>query len=126
MRLPIICLATFAALTGCSDSDTSSESLTPDSPTSVAVAAVTSVDCASAAPSVTVTTPGFRFEPKASTIAVGEVVKFDPGDGHDVVSDVAGQFTVDLGGAACFRFDQVGTFGFHCRPHGFTGTIEVQ
>ena len=121
----LLFLAAFAALLGCSEPVTQSDNLGTDGGGQVA-AAVTAIDCASASPAVTVTTPGFRFEPQSSTIDAGQVVKFDPAEGHDVASDVAGQFSVSLGGAACFRFDQAGTFGFHCRPHGFTGSIEVQ
>ena len=83
------------------------------------------VDCSTVAAAVTVTTPGFRFEPKTANIQVGDVVRFDPSSGHDVVSD-GGAFEVGLGGSACFRFEQPGSFGYRCSPHDFTGTIVVQ
>jgi len=39
------------------------------------------VDCSTVAAAVTVTTPGFRFEPKTANIQVGDVVRFDPSSG---------------------------------------------
>src|SRR5688500_4680605 len=80
------------------------------------------VDCTTVAAEVTVTTPGLRYEPRTANIQVGDVVRFDPSTGHDVVSD-GGAFEVGLGGSACFRFERPGSFGYRCSPHDFTGTI---
>jgi plastocyanin len=44
---------------------------------------------------------------------------------HDVNGDDPG-LTVGLGGHKCFSFDAAGTYGFHCNPHGFQGSIVVQ
>ena len=43
---------------------------------------VVTVDCPAATIAVTVTTPGFRFEPKTATIQAGDVVRFDPSSGQ--------------------------------------------
>lgn len=76
-------------------------------------------------PAVTVTTPGYFYDPDQATIAVGQVVRFDPSTSHDVRSDT-GLFTVPYGGDRCFRFDEAGTYPYHCTPHRFTGTIVAQ
>ncbi|MBK9037028.1 MAG: hypothetical protein IPL61_38225 [Myxococcales bacterium] len=89
-------------------------------------ASITSVACGGATVAGTVTAPGFAFEPMATTISVGQVVRFTMPATHNAVSNTAGQFRVDFGGDSCFRFDTAGTFGFHCEPHQFTGTIVVQ
>jgi plastocyanin len=87
---------------------------------------VVQVDCAGATVAVTVTTPGFRYEPAEATISAGQIVRFDPASGHDVASDTAGLFNVPFAGDRCFRFEQPGTFKYHCSPHDFRGTIVVQ
>lgn len=84
------------------------------------------VDCASATIAQTVTTPGFFFQPAQTTIKVGDVVKLAPSPDHDVVSDSSADFSLSLGEEGCFRFDVAGTYPFHCRPHGFKGTIVVE
>jgi plastocyanin len=89
-------------------------------------AGVTEVSCSGGTIAVTVTTPGNRFDPMSSTIQRGQIVRFDPAAGHDVASDSGGLFDVGFGGEGCFRFDDAGSFGFRCTPHGFRGTIVVQ
>jgi len=76
-------------------------------------------------PDATVTTDGFAYSPVTTTISVGEVVRFTPASDHDVNSE-SNDFSVGFGGTACFRFDVVGSYGFECTPHQFTGTIIVQ
>lgn len=100
----------------------------PDAATSGPDAApleVASVDCGSVTPDQTITTSGFMYSPMSVTITTGQVVMFTPASAHDVASD-DGKFSVPLGGTGCFRFNQAGTYGFHCTPHGFTGSVVVQ
>ncbi|MEZ4366118.1 MAG: plastocyanin/azurin family copper-binding protein [Kofleriaceae bacterium] len=86
--------------------------------------AVVEVTCP-ASPDAEVTTNGFAYEPQATTISVGEVVRFTPAPAHDVDSD-DGEFHVGFGATACLRFDEAGTYPFRCTPHQFTGTVTVQ
>lgn len=91
---------------------------------------VTTVDCATNAPTATVATQNFMFTPAATTIAVGQVVKFQLESVHDVVPDTSTTtdpgLAVGFGATACLKFTAAGTFGFKCQPHGFKGTITVQ
>jgi len=87
---------------------------------------VTEVSCGGATIAATITTTGFNYSPTSATISVGEIVQFSPSStSHDVNGDDPG-LTVGLGGDKCFSFDAAGTYGFHCTPHGFQGSIVVQ
>ena len=70
------------------------------------------------------------FIPKASTIAVGDVVKFVITAEHFVIPNTLTTtdpaLMVSRGQTKCFRFNVQGTYGFLCGVHGFTGTITVQ
>lgn len=92
---------------------------------------VTTVDCATNAPTATVATQNFMYTPATTTIAVGQVVKFALESAHNVVPDTS--TTTDPGLTAgfgptpvCLKFTAAGTFGFKCAPHGFKGSITVQ
>ena len=91
---------------------------------------VTTVDCATNAPTATVATQNFMFTPAATTIAAGQVVKFQLESVHNVVPDTTTTsdpgLTVGFGATACLKFSTAGTYGFKCEPHGFKGTITVQ
>lgn len=95
---------------------------------------VTTVNCASSTPAATVTTKDNGgdggsdvFMPMATTISVGDVVKFVMPGIHDVVPNtgVDAGLSVGLGDTKCLKFSTAGTFAFHCGPHGFPGTITV-
>jgi plastocyanin len=86
---------------------------------------VVEVDCASATIAETITTSGFAYSPESVTISASEVVEFTPAGSHDVASN-DGLFSVGFGGHKCFRFEEAGTFDFHCTPHLFVGTVIVQ
>jgi len=116
-HLPILAALTLAAACGGDDGGTPAV----DAPTS----SVQRVDCATSTPTVTVTAPGFAFSPAASTITAGQVVQFMMPATHNAVSD-SGLFRVEFNTSACFKFTSAGTFGFHCEPHLFTGSITVQ
>jgi plastocyanin len=86
---------------------------------------VVEVDCAAAPPAATVTTSGFSYSPDAVTIGAGEVVRFVVSASHDAAS-TDGLFRVGFGGDACLRFDEPGSYGFVCTPHGFSGVVTVR
>jgi plastocyanin len=102
--------------------------VTIDSPAS-STNTVTTVDCASNAATATVVTQNFMFSPMATTITVGQVVKFQLESSHDVGPDPSTTtdpgLSVDFGGTACLKFAKAGTFGFKCTVHNFTGSITV-
>ncbi len=83
------------------------------------------IDCAGVEVAATVVTDGASYDPGEVTIGAGEVVHFDLGLGHDARSD-DGLFLVDFAGDVCLRFDEPGSYGFHCTPHGFRGTVNVE
>jgi len=70
------------------------------------------------------------FIPKASTITVGQVVKFVITAEHFVIPNTLTTtdpaLMVSRGETKCFRFNVPGTYGFLCGVHSFTGTITVQ
>lgn len=108
--------ATLAA--ACGDDGGSSAPIDAPSP-------VAKVTCAGATVAATVTTVGFAFDPRDTTISAGQIVKFTMPADHSAISDT-GLFRADLGAEACFRFDAAGTYPFHCEPHLFPGSIVVQ
>lgn len=70
----------------------------------------------------------YVYMPATTTIAVGQVVRFDTSLYHDVaplppMTDAA--LSVGFGTTRCLRFTAPGTFRFKCTPHGFSGTITV-
>lgn len=87
-----------------------------------------------ATPAATVMTSGFMYAPMSSTISQGQVVQFVMPASHNVVpghvpadstlSDSG--LTVNFSETKCLMFTQPGTYGFHCGPHSFNGSIVVQ
>ncbi len=90
---------------------------------------VNQVTCpATPAGTVTTTDATFAFNPNAVTISQNGIVKFTMSSIHDVVPNTTGSdpgLNVGFNTTACLQFTAKGTFGFHCGPHGFTGTITV-
>jgi plastocyanin len=67
--------------------------------------------------------------PSAVSIAVGQIVKFTMPGSHDVEPNRAMSdpgLSVGFGETKCLMFSRTGTFGFHCGPHQFIGTVVVQ
>lgn len=95
--------------------------------------AIQAVTCP-ATPAATVMTSGFMYSPMSSTITQGQIVQFVMPASHNVVpghvpSDSAladSALTVNFSETKCFMFTSPGTYGFHCGPHSFNGTIVVQ
>ena len=69
------------------------------------------------------------YMPPATTITMGQIVKFELPAAHNVAphptmpSDP--NLRVNFGQTKCFRFTMPGTFNFICTPHGFRGTVTV-
>lgn len=120
MRSFLVVASLLIPLAACGGDDGGSTEVDASSST------VTRVNCGGATIAATVTAPGFAFTPMSSTITTGQIVQFDMPSSHNAVSDTAGLFRADFNAATCYRFDAVGSYGFHCEPHSFTGTIVVQ
>lgn len=100
-----------------------------DAPTvpSDAATAVQEVPCAGLPMHPVVTAPGV-YSPSDVTINVGEVVEFQMPSVHDVQPNATGSdpgIHVGFSQTRCKKFVAAGTYGFHCGPHQFTGTITV-
>lgn len=95
-------------------------------------ATVQTVDCATNAPTTTVSTQNFMFAPAAVTINVGQIVKFVLEDAHDLAPDSgAGMtdsgLTTATGATACLKFTTAGTFHYECGIHNsMKGSVTVQ
>ncbi len=120
ISLVILMMATAA----CGGGDTK----TVDAPPSTN--SVTTVDCATNAPTATVVTQNFMYSPAMTMITAGQIVKFQLESSHNVAPDSATTtdpgIAVDFGKTACLKFSKAGTFGFLCTAHGFKGSIVVQ
>jgi len=87
-----------------------------------------------ATPAATVMTSGFMFSPMSTPITQGQIVQFVMPASHDVVPGHVPSDTsiadpglmVNFSETKCLMFTQSGTYGFHCGPHSFNGTITVQ
>jgi plastocyanin len=121
-------LALMFTLTACSDSGSS----TVDAPKQIdaAPATVMTVTCpATPAASITASdADDTTYMPKTATISVDQIVKFTMPLTHNVVPNSTMSdpgLVVNFNATTCLKFTRTGTFGFHCAPHGFSGTITV-
>lgn len=123
----------FVLLAACSGDD-GGGMVTFDAPQSIDAPAnaVMEVSCTGITPSASVMTndASFSFMPAATTISVGQVVKFTTSASHNVAPNPSAPKTdpglsVGFNKTACLKFTAAGTFGFFCMPHGFTGTVTV-
>jgi len=97
----------------------------PDAPSKVVA-----VDCTGATIATTImtTTSVFAYQPATATIAAGAIVQFQMAANHNVApnaTDSDDGLHVGFGQTRCLKFTEPGTFGFHCTPHSFTGTVTV-
>ena len=120
------------ALAACGGDSTPAQQM--DAPTkkdAAQAATVVTVDCGSTAAQATVTTTDamMSYSPMATTITMGQVVKFQTSLAHDVKPNPLNHpdpgLTVDFNTTKCLRFTSTGTFGFMCSAHGFVGTVTV-
>lgn len=123
----------FVLLAACGDDGGTT---TPDAPKTIdapaSSATVMEVSCTGITPaaSVMTTDASFSFMPMATTITVGQVVKFTTSLSHNVVPNPSAAktdpgLTVGFNKTVCLKFAAAGTFGFMCGPHGFVGTVTV-
>lgn len=85
--------------------------------------------CPSSVAATVIDSPS-TFVPKATTITVGGVVKFEITAEHFVIPNISVMtdpaFNIGRNETKCLRFNATGTWGFACGVHGFAGTITVQ
>ena len=123
-------LALLIPLAACGGSDDNSKN--PDAAVQVDARAATvmEVTCPATVPiTVTVVASQYAYTPGNSPIPVGGIVMFTMGPDHNVVPNVSGSdpgLVVNFNQTKCLKFTAAGTFGFHCQPHGFQGSITVQ
>lgn len=70
----------------------------------------------------------YQYQPQAASIHVDDIVEFQMPSIHDVVPNATNSdsgLEVDFGETKCLQFTKAGTFGFHCSPHGFAGSVNV-
>jgi plastocyanin len=70
----------------------------------------------------------YAYQPPASSIHVDDVVQFQMPAIHNVVPNATSSdsgLEVNFGETKCLKFTKPGTFGFHCSPHGFAGSVNV-
>lgn len=123
-----VLLVTFLVVSACGGGK---DSAAIDAPVGVDAAAATVVEvipCTGESASVTSSNSDFsKYTPMATTITVGQIVKFTMASSHNVaptgVSDPG--LNVGFGATKCLRFTQAGTFNFKCTPHNFKGSITV-
>jgi plastocyanin len=121
--------ALMVAACGGSDNKAADAPAQHDSASSATVQMVT----CPATPAAVVMTSGFAYSPMMTTITQGQIVQFVMPSIHNVVSGhtpadsaIADPgLSVQFNETKCFMFTQTGTYGFHCGPHSFNGTIMV-
>jgi plastocyanin len=90
-------------------------------------AAVEVVPCAGLNPVATIQTSGLAYTPASVTIAVGDVISYQPSGNHDMVSDDGAFDTGSPGAPACLQFNQAGMYPYFCSVHpSMVGTVTVQ
>lgn len=104
----------------------------PKQPDAAQATTVVTVDCATTTAAATVMTTDLNltsYMPMATTITMGQVVKFVMSPAHNVAPNSLNHpdpgLTVGFGATKCLRFTQTGTFGFLCTTHSFVGTVTV-
>lgn len=122
-----LCLFVLVAACNTGGGGTVTVDARPDSPPPPPVEALDS--CPSTVAETITDTPT-AFVPKMVTITPGGVVKFIITAEHFVIPNTLTTtdpaLMVSRGQTKCFRFNTVGTYGFLCGVHSFTGTITVQ
>lgn len=119
-RLTFVLITTMAACGG----DDGGSNPQPDAPPAVTLSVV---DPCPATPDATITTLASRFDPMATTITQGQVVKFMSTSTHPIKAQAGTDATLAVpeNGTKCFRFTAAGTYKFQCTVHGYAGTITV-
>ena len=87
------------------------------------------VNCPATPDATIATTTPFAYLPPTAMIPLNGVVQFEMPSIHDVepnamMSDSG--LHAPFNATTCLMFTKQGTFGFHCGPHLFQGSITVQ
>ena len=122
-------LALTAAVAGCGGSDNGGSSSASSASTSASTSSGSTAS--SGGGEVEVKMQSIQFAPKATTVKVGQKVKWVNEDStdHNVTADSGADFkSKDFGKGASFEFtaDKAGTIKYECTIHpGMTGTLTV-
>ena len=75
----------------------------------------------------TITTLSTRFDPMATTITAGQIVKIVSESTHPVAPSIGGDAALNVpeGATKCLKFTEAGTFNIRCTVHGYAGSIIV-
>jgi plastocyanin len=122
-------LALLITLAACSDSSSSTVDAAPPIDASPPTAMMVTCPATPAASISTSDTNDLSFMPSSVSITVGQIVKFTMSLTHSVEADTTMSdpgLAVAKGATKCLMFTKAGTFGFHCNPHGFRGSVIVQ
>lgn len=105
------------------------QSVTIDAAPDVPPTPVVELECPATVAGTIMDSPT-AFIPKATTINIGQVVKFVITAEHFVLPNTLTTtdpaLNVKRGETKCFKFNTAGVYGFLCGVHSFTGTITVQ
>jgi plastocyanin len=94
-----------------------------------AMATVLDITCPSGTlPTIATVDGTTAYIPSSVTITQNGIVKFTMASSHNVAPNTTGSdpgLSVGLGVTKCLQFTATGTFGFHCVPHTFMGSVIV-
>jgi plastocyanin len=125
-RLALISIA----LVGCSTDDGRNTPPLDARADAAPVANVVALDRCPATVKATIMDSPTAFIPKAVTVSPGDVVRFDIAVEHLVIPNTLvptdDVLRVGKGETKCFQLNKVGTYGFLCGIHSFTGVITVE
>ena len=125
--LPVLCAVVALAAAGCGSSNDSSSSST-----STPAASSSSSSSSSSSGAVAIQLKGFQFNPKDTTVKVGQKITWTNADttDHNVTADSGADFKSDNfgeGGTFEFTADKAGKIAYECTLHpGMKATITVQ
>ena len=131
--LPVLAaVAALALLAGCGGSDNKKyDATSTGSDSGAATTAPAKTNAAGAAGTVQIAMQNTAFAPKATTVKVGQTVKWtndDPFD-HNVTATKGEEFhssNFGQGGTFSYKVDKAGTIVYVCTLHpGMDGTIKV-
>lgn len=118
-------LAAAILAAACAGEPTTGPDPTVDAAPDAPPPAIEEVSCTGVTPVETITTAGGEYFPSTTTVAVGDVVKFELSAGHTAHS-FDDLFEIDQGAFACLRVNAAGEHRFYCAVHGFTGSIVAE
>jgi plastocyanin len=123
----VLALAVLSACGGDEPSTTKADAAVDSAPLPKVVAVTCPVSPAATVRTVEGTD---LYMPMSTSISAGGIVRFEMSISHDVAPNTLTTtdpaLVVGLGQTKCLQFNQAGTYGFYCTPHGFAGTVVAQ